>query len=162
MSQSIYIVKSAYGPIKVGISKKIHTRVSELQVNSPVDITVEYAATSDGNMRAVEKLAHKILAAKRMRGEWFKADASEAIAAITQAAQELGYDLTLTPIELRNRGRPPTGQELAQVRLDRDTAQAVRAYIERTGLTRSAALRTLIRAGLASRQADANRRCTAS
>ena len=47
-------------------------------------------------------------------------------------------------------GRPPTGHELAQVRLDRDTAQAVRAYIERTGLSRSAALRTLIRAGLAS------------
>lgn len=50
----------------------------------------------------------------------------------------------------RGPGRPPTGQELAQVRLDRDTAQAVRVYIERTGLARSAALRALIRAGLAS------------
>ena len=50
----------------------------------------------------------------------------------------------------RGPGRPPTGHELAQVRLDRDTAQAVRAYIERTGLSRSAALRALIRVGLAS------------
>ena len=52
----------------------------------------------------------------------------------------------------RGPGRPPTGQELAQVRLDRDTAQAVRVYIERTGLTRSAALRALIRAGLSGRR----------
>jgi len=53
-------------------------------------------------------------------------------------------------IEKRGPGRPPTGQELVQVRLDRETAQALRAYIERTGMTRSAALRELIRAALAS------------
>ena len=56
----------------------------------------------------------------------------------------------MTENQERGPGRPPTGQELVQTRLDRDTAQAVRAYIERTGLTRSAALRALIRAGLAS------------
>lgn len=151
MSQSIYIAKSAYGPVKIGVAKDIRIRLSNIQISSPVDVTLEYAANCDGDMRAVEQRAHSILSDKRMRGEWFKTDASEAILAIAQAAKELGYELTLTPIESPKRGRPSIGLgNIMQIRLDDATAEAVEDYASRTAQDRSAALRALIRAGLAS------------
>ncbi len=53
--------------------------------------------------------------------------------------------------EKKRPGRPATGQAGRwQVRLDDATAEAVEAYASRTAQDRSAALRELIRAGLAS------------
>jgi len=54
-------------------------------------------------------------------------------------------------VEKKRPGRPATGQAGRwQVRLDDETAAAVEAYAARTAQDRSAALRALIRAGLAS------------
>lgn len=59
MSQSLYIAKSAYGPVKIGVAKDIRIRLSNIQISSPVDVTLEYAANCDGDMRAVEQRAQR-------------------------------------------------------------------------------------------------------
>ena len=39
----------------------------------------------DGDARLVERVAHQLLHAKRLRGEWFDVDIAEAVAAVGQA-----------------------------------------------------------------------------
>mgnify|MGYP006921493939 len=56
--------------------------------------------------------------------------------------------------EKRKPGRPSIGlANIVQIRLDDATAEAVEDYASRTAQDRSAALRALIRAGLASQTA---------
>lgn len=85
----IYAVGATGHPIKVGIAADVRKRVGQLQVGQPhqlrILVTREVPAQ---HARSIELRAHAILAAKRMRGEWFNAALGETRAAIDQAIQE--------------------------------------------------------------------------
>lgn len=59
------------GLVKVGRTKSLRRRVSQLQTGCPYDISL-IGAVKGG--RITEKFLHSRLASVRVRGEWFKAD----------------------------------------------------------------------------------------
>lgn len=98
MSQSIYVVGSEHGAVKIGMSGIPWSRFSDLQVGSPTPLRMHYVAnTTGGEAAAIEILTHSILSDRHVSGEWFRVEPSEAVDAIKQAANELG--ITLGPIE---------------------------------------------------------------
>src|SRR4051794_19258305 len=93
MSRSIYVIRSKPGPVKVGIAGAPRKRLSTLRTASAVPLFLDFAAETDGDIRALEQRVHALLAEKRVTGEWFKTKSSEAVAAVLQAAGELGVEL---------------------------------------------------------------------
>jgi|SRR6185437_16308855 len=98
MTQSIYVVRSEIGPVKVGLSGQPKWRLSTLQVGSPTPLHLHFSAVVDEDASLdLEERAHAILAAHRKSGEWFGVSADEAVAAVLAAASELGITLTKPP-----------------------------------------------------------------
>lgn len=68
------------GPFKVGYSDNPQRRLSNIQTGQAVDVFLHYSEeTESGIARVIEKLIHRNLAHKRVRGEWFSVTLSEAI-----------------------------------------------------------------------------------
>lgn len=72
----VYFIK-AFGQhpmIKIGKSKNPKSRLSELQVGSPVKLTLmgTVRCQSDYHALQVEKLAHHLFRKQNRRGEWFR------------------------------------------------------------------------------------------
>jgi hypothetical protein len=93
MNRSIYVIRSAPGPVKVGIATNPRARLSQLRTASAVPLFMDFAAETSGDARALERRAHAILAGRRLSGEWFEVDSREAVAAVRRAAHELGVAL---------------------------------------------------------------------
>ncbi len=66
----LYIIQRENGPIKVGISANLKSRLRTLQNGNAERITVLRKYT----MRDVEKAIHRMLRDSRLEGEWFAAD----------------------------------------------------------------------------------------
>lgn len=114
----IYVMASGDGPVKIGVTRQITSRVSTLCAASPYPITVAYMAFTDDDPFLLETYVHHLLAAKRLNAEWFDVGAAEAIATIKAAARNLGATLTEKdiPANLRDRGikrQPPKGELMA-------------------------------------------------
>lgn len=114
----IYVMASEGGPVKIGVTRQITSRVSTLCAASPYPITVAYMAFTDDDPFLLEAYVHHMLAAKRLNAEWFDIEAAEAIATIREAASNLGTVLTekSIPANLRERGnkrQAPKGEIIA-------------------------------------------------
>ena len=69
----IYLISHEYQFVKIGYTKNINKRLSQLQVSSPVKLEVLHLR--DGNT-ILEKELHVLFKDLRTSGEWFHFDAS--------------------------------------------------------------------------------------
>jgi len=75
----VYFISNGNGAVKIGQTKgPLETRMTSLQVGSPNRLYL-VAAVATGRLDAIEKKLHKLLAGKRMTGEWFSLTDSEAV-----------------------------------------------------------------------------------
>lgn len=102
----VYVMASGQGPVKIGVSARIHSRVTTLCGASPYPISVAYMAEVSDDPYLLETYVHWRLADKRLNAEWFDIGPEEAITAIRDAAATLKIDLSDLEIEpnLRDRG----------------------------------------------------------
>lgn len=100
MARSLYVIGGETGPQKIGISTDVGGRLAALQSHSPHVLVAHHQAQPASDARLVERVAHQLLAAKRLHGEWFDVSIAEAITAIDQAIDlvESG-DLSLLPVD---------------------------------------------------------------
>jgi len=85
----VYIMTMPRGLKKIGVSAHPEFRLRQLQIANPNFI--ELALTRRvprSTARWIERRAHKLLASKRVRGEWFKASLAESFWAVKTAMQE--------------------------------------------------------------------------
>jgi hypothetical protein len=92
---SVYVIGTTR-MVKIGWSDDPLQRRATFQMGSPVKLGVYLMMTlpSREHARALESWAHRLLARDRAHGEWFKLSPDEAIRAIVQGMQELGYQGT--------------------------------------------------------------------
>jgi hypothetical protein len=95
MNQSIYVIRSESGPVKVGISSQPRLRLSEFRISSPVPLHLDYIIEVEGDAHVLEQRTHAILATRRMCGEWFNVESHTAVAAVVRAAKELRLSLLI-------------------------------------------------------------------
>jgi hypothetical protein len=78
----VYVVEGG-GSCKVGTTAAPNQRVAQLQVGSPVRLTLRaVVACSCSSATDLERRVHERLAAYRTHGEWFRIDVASAIAAL--------------------------------------------------------------------------------
>jgi len=85
-SSVVYFVQAGRnGPIKIGTTNDIARRLTQLQIGSPEEIMLVGMAAGDGEL---EDEWHQRFDSFRLRGEWFKPDASllTAIAGVTRVS----------------------------------------------------------------------------
>lgn len=90
--QSVYVIESADGHYKVGISRDPVARCRELQRSTPLPLEFVGAtlvAPSGVSARAMERRAHEILSHYRVSGEWFSAPLDFVHGALRVAYAEL-------------------------------------------------------------------------
>lgn len=83
----VYIIKSEYGPVKIGITNNVDSRLASLQTATPVPLVLEHSFQAK-NARAaskVEQRAHSKLSEFRLTGEWFSCSVDEATLAVAEA-----------------------------------------------------------------------------
>lgn len=147
----VYVAKSDGIGVKVGISGDAPRRIRALRKEHHQPISLEFCQRGDAPaIEAIEKQAHALLCAHRVKGEWFGVSVDEAIAAVLKAAAQLGY--TLEPwngsrevIDYTRGGRPPTHATPVMLRLVPEDMGAVDAWIGRQDISRPEAIRRLLR-----------------
>ena len=119
MTRSIYVIRSASGPVKIGIASIPRRRLSGLRTGSAVHLFMDYAMeVHDGDAAKVEKRAHEILHKHRLNGEWFGVESSYALSAVLQSARELGFRLVhdTSVSDIPNRAGSPPNDKIFQMR----------------------------------------------
>ena len=82
-SCSIYVIGPENGPYKIGFSSDPVSRLSNLQVSSPVVLKLHYSeSTTLAKAKIIEKLIHRQLSHQRLRGEWFSIPLSDVISEV--------------------------------------------------------------------------------
>ena len=150
MATHVYAMKSADGPIKIGVSRNPDQRREELQREFAASITVVGSAIVYNRRLAfrAEKIAHRILAAVRIKGEWFDVTKEEAIDAINRAIEVVQSEYRQWPLRL-NSVRPeietqpePKATKLIGVWMTDTMVARLDKY--RGGQTRPQAIRALL------------------
>jgi len=76
---SIYIIGPEGGPYKIGYAADPKARLVNLQVGQAVELKLFYEEqTETSTAKVIEKMIHRQLAIKRIRGEWFNVTLEEA------------------------------------------------------------------------------------
>jgi hypothetical protein len=72
------------GAVKVGVAASVPGRLFDLQSSNPRELSVAYRSKpfTRSSAMAVERAAHARLAEHRIRGEWFRCSADEAVAVV--------------------------------------------------------------------------------
>jgi hypothetical protein len=88
----LYVIRSAAGPVKVGISSDVDKRLRQLQTGQPFGMTVQGTAGPMSRDMAVrvEGCVHTLLGERRCRGEWFDATIDHVCEALARAAESVG------------------------------------------------------------------------
>lgn len=86
----VYIIGSAQGPCKFGVSADPARRVSNLQVGCPFELSVIYKVAFPDASAAynAEQIFLRSWLDRHMRGEWFNVTAAEAIGVLNKIAKE--------------------------------------------------------------------------
>lgn len=86
---NIYII-SAGDACKVGVAKDVENRIVALRTGSPHPLTVQHTMRCKNSRVAykIENICHRILADKRLEGEWFACTPIEAVIALNEAVLE--------------------------------------------------------------------------
>lgn len=110
----VYVISSSVGNVKIGMSIDPEGRRDALQANTGVALRLVSQTKRLDHAQLVERTAHKLLASKRMFGEWFDVTPDEAIAAVQNA------------IDLVDSGAAVSHPRLQlNVRIDADLHQAI-------------------------------------
>lgn len=72
----VYLIKSATGLYKIGRAKNLNSRVTNIQVSSPVEVELVYSIYSNDYI-TLEMELHQRFDHARKRGEWFALSESE-------------------------------------------------------------------------------------
>jgi len=96
--QSVYVIRSFVGSIKVGVSTDPYARLAHIQVGSSAALVLDYAAavTGHGDLQAgytLEGRARSLMENNRLNGEWFDTTTEHAIDVLQAASRSLGYEL---------------------------------------------------------------------
>lgn len=85
----IYAIGCESGPIKIGITNSLFSRLSSLQTGSFLQLWLLYAMPCIDRDHALkhEKIIHDVLEENKIIGEWFNLTAPEAIEAIQTSFQ---------------------------------------------------------------------------
>lgn len=84
----VYVMQCEPGPVKIGFSDLPSERIFGVQTGNPYEIQLE-AIVKFNRGAKLESRTHKVLADKRMCGEWFDVTPLEAVAAIQEAASQI-------------------------------------------------------------------------
>jgi len=68
--KSVYLVQSESGAVKIGVSKDVDRRLSDLQVAHPHDLTL-LACVESSNANSLENRLHDRYSKYNINGEWF-------------------------------------------------------------------------------------------
>jgi transcriptional regulator with XRE-family HTH domain len=82
---SVYVFGAGDGLVKIGVSKDTATRAAQLRLLLAGGRMIYERATDPIRSRKAERLAHTMLAAHRIGGEWFAIDPDAAIMAVDGA-----------------------------------------------------------------------------
>lgn len=98
----VYVIRSDVGPVKIGVSNDPDRRARALGASAPHVVSLVHSSEHKSAF-SVERLAHDLLASKRLNGEWFDVSVERAVWAIARAIEqvdELGVEAN-TPISVR-------------------------------------------------------------
>jgi addiction module HigA family antidote len=85
----LYVIRATAKLQKVGISKHPAVRLAQLSTGCPYALELSHEADcSELSALIAERIAHRILARYRQRGEWFACTVDQATAAVDQAIIE--------------------------------------------------------------------------
>jgi hypothetical protein len=83
---SVYVIGPREGPLKIGYAADPRSRLSNLQVGQAVELMIHYEEETEASRaKVIEKLIHRQLGHKRIRGEWFDVSVDDAIAEVKYA-----------------------------------------------------------------------------
>lgn len=92
----IYIVADRMGNFKVGFTncQGMADRLSDLQIGNPFQLSVVYSRIIPLDITIhIEQMAHQLLAAHHIRGEWFRGKSDMIIKAVNDCVERaLGMD----------------------------------------------------------------------
>lgn len=146
-AKSLYVMGSAIGLTKIGISDDPSARLRTIQAASGIRLSLVHSSDKTANARSIEAAAHKLLASKRKTGEWFDVTAEEAIEALADAAKLVEERRR----EKKRLGRPLIhGERLERVQMLITREQSDRLAVEASDSGRSISeiVRGFIDAGL--------------
>ena len=84
----VYVVEGG-GLVKIGITADVKSRLNAMLVGSPTDIAlVGSIAVARRRAIAIEAQAHEYFRGRRVRGEWFRITATEALDFLVRAETE--------------------------------------------------------------------------
>lgn len=79
MEKHIYIFKSETGECKIGVSNNVDKRRSTIEMQGGKNILEVFHTPKCFNAYEIESIMHRYFADKRLTGEWFNIDYSEAV-----------------------------------------------------------------------------------
>lgn len=86
MMAYIYVIGEQCPPYKIGITNNPDRRLKNLQTGHPKKLTIHYTESIPENkVKELEQIIHKTIGHKRLVGEWFDIQLSEAIAEVKYA-----------------------------------------------------------------------------
>lgn len=120
--KSVYVLQSASGLVKVGVSGNLHQRISALEQASGLKITKSISFPPSSVSFLVEKKSHELLSKYRQVGEWFSCSFDGAVRAVKRALK----DKAIKAAELKSEERVTLDTEssvalLARVCFGRDS-----------------------------------------
>ena len=83
----VYVMAGDDGTVKVGRSERPDQRVKEVAFMAGRVVSLVYSTLGHDDAVVLERTAQAHLAHKRLRGDWFRASAEEAILAVTAAVE---------------------------------------------------------------------------
>lgn len=67
----VYLIQSASGQCKIGLSKNVEKRFKALSHSSPVKLELIHSIYTE-DMTDTESMLHELFSSKRVKGEWFE------------------------------------------------------------------------------------------
>lgn len=145
MTDSVYVIQSDAGPVKIGVSGDPEYRLRQLIGSQPFAAKIVHCV-SEPSLPAyqIEAVAHSLLASFHRRGEWFDVTPEQAAEAI-QSAIDLINEGDLTSLEKSSK----QSARLQMVISPEEIAHIDNWRRHQTPLpSRSEAIRQLVRLGL--------------
>lgn len=89
----IYVIGAENGPVKIGITNNLSSRLSAIQTGCPFKAVIWFVKPifSRDLASTHERAVHSVYREKRLSGEWFDIDAEQGIEAIETAVDTHAY-----------------------------------------------------------------------
>ena len=119
----VYVIGAEAGPFKIGIATDPHQRRAEIQNGNPIKVMVLHSVSVDPqDALAVEGAVHRLLAKRRLAGEWFDVPCGVAKSLVDRTARRYA--------KARSQEAKRLSAEAAEVaRLEAERLEAERAEI---------------------------------